>query len=230
MQNEHRINEAARVLAHPCMAFVQRAEQAERHLFNNIGVGHVRLAHRWVGTHAIAQLVGHVGQIGSIGLNRTRSQAFIVAGPRTREHVAVDLAGMQVPVQRRAVAAHGMAHDEQRSLGVFGNRAVDHDVDVFRDFIKGGIEDLGTLRTAMAAMVEAVHRIALRVQAHSEIVVAALMLAQAVHDNHHAARIGHRIGLAEKLRAIERFERVFLHHGDSFLPSNTRSLLHARSV
>lgn len=198
------------------MALVQCAEQAKRHFFNDIGVGHVRLAHRRVGAHAVTQLIRHVGQIGGIGLNRTCAQALIVAGPCAREHVAVDLARMQVPIQRRTVAAHGMAHYEQRGLGVFGNRAVDHNVDIFRDFIEGGIKDLGALRTAMAAMVEAIHRIALRVQTHSEIVVATLMLAQAMHDYHHATRIGHRIGFAVEFRAVERLEHVFLHHGIPF--------------
>ena len=216
MQDEHRINEAARVLAHPRVTLVQRAEQAERHFFNDVGVSHVRLAHRRVGAYAVAQLIGHVGQIGGVSFNRACAQALIVAGPCAREHVAVDLARMQVPVKRRAIAAHGMAHDEQRSLRIFGNRAVDHDVDVFRDFIESRIEYLGALRTAMAAMVESIHRIALRVQAHSEIVVAALMLAQTVHDNHHATRIGHRIGFAIEFRAVERLKHVFLHHGIPF--------------
>ena len=216
VQDEDGVGELGGVLLEPLLTRVNGAEQTERHLLDDVRVGCVGKANGGVGAYAATQLVGDVGQVVGVGLDGGRGQALIVAGPSAGEDVAVDGAREHGGVHGCCEAAHAVADDVNGSHGVFDDGALDDFVDILRDFLEVGVVDLLTLGTAVAAMVEAVDGIALGVEAHGQVVVAALVLAQAVDDDYCGAGIVDSIGLAVQFDAVKGFERVFNRHGIPF--------------
>ena len=120
---------------------------------------------------------------GSIASSASRSG---VAYERRRQHEARQPVAEALGVARRDQPAHGVAHQH---YGTVVADVLDQEVEVVHDRREVGDQRSLPIRAAVPYVVQAVHRCAALRESSGHVVVAADVLAVAVRDDHHMARL-----------------------------------------
>ncbi|KAI1693656.1 RNA methyltransferase domain-containing protein [Ditylenchus destructor] len=111
---------------------------------------------------------------------------------RRRQHQRIDRPDGTRHEQRSHQAAQAMAQQHQRlASGLLGTRGIDHGRKVIQQPAIGRQAAARPCRAPMAVLVVAAHRIAPGIEAPGQRLIAADVLAQAVHQQHGGARLAH---------------------------------------
>ena len=171
---------------------------------------------------AVAQRVGDRGVDVHAG-GHGADQFAVVVGQRAAHHDALDRAGIFCAKQRYAESAHAVAHQKDGLVRVFRLGQIDHGLGVVNHVVEVLVVRAFALAAPVAAMVETVGADARGVELADEIVVPALMLAQAVHDDADDLAVCRDVLLGEEPHAVVRGEVGFrIHAHPPFLSAAQR--------
>ena len=123
------------------------------------------------------------------------------------------LIGVFHSVESHGVAAHAVAVEEDRNVRVFSNCAVNHHIGVIENLVEVVVVGALAFGAAVTAVIEAIGSNARLVHLLSEVIVAAEVLAQAVHHNENCLVLWRHLLEITQLGAVERFDEFICHSG-----------------
>ena len=205
------VGEGLHALGEPGLAGLQGVDQTDGVGFLVVGILAVPVHHFRYGADTAAQLVGQL-DLGIQTCGSTGEEADGIADSGAGGNNAPELlAGILGAKQGNGKAAHGMAQQIHRHVGIFSDGHIHNDVGIVQDLVVVVVVGQLALGTAVASMVKAVSAVTGGLEFFDKVVIAALVFAQTMDDDNHCLAVGGNFLLYIQLGTVKGRNHGFNH-------------------